>query len=437
MHSIAEGMAHIWQETQGSISPLIERTRTALRGADLPEVSEGENAMDDAVEVSPLIGLAQSVQPDSDDGVRESQVPNSIAEKADPVQTKDSGDVTRIVESDPMEPVPSVPKAVALPLVEQMVSAPEAVISSPLGPREPSVPVPNAAPAMKISKAPPPPAPVLPAPQPRELTDTKQSISPQGGLPQDTRQSLEQRADAGDAQAQHDLALAYLTGVADPETPAMAAELLRQAAIQGLPDAQYNLAVLYDMGQGVRQDDVRALLWYHSAAEQGHPKAQYNLGVMYAEGRGIPLNFEEAARWFEAAANQGMSRALYNLAVLTDEGLGVKQDEKKALELFRAAADSGDQRAIEILSGEGMAAIEGGTDLIGADGFSAAAGVSGAIVAEVQRELARLGFYSGRVDGLLGPMTRAAIRDFERTAGMEQRGEPTVALLEKLKMTES
>ena len=57
----------------------------------------------------------------------------------------------------------------------------------------------------------------------RELTDTKQSISPQGGLPQDTRQSLEQRADAGDAQAQYDLALAYLTG-GRPETPAMAAE---------------------------------------------------------------------------------------------------------------------------------------------------------------------------------------------------------------------
>ena len=133
MHNIAEGVAHIWQETRGNISPLIERTRTALRGADLLEVSEGENAMDDAVEVSPLTGLAQSVHPDSDDGARESQVPNSIAEKADPVQTKDPGDVTRIVDSDPMEPVPSVSKAAALPLVEQMVSAPEAVISSPLG----------------------------------------------------------------------------------------------------------------------------------------------------------------------------------------------------------------------------------------------------------------------------------------------------------------
>ena len=408
-----------------------------MLGADLPEAPEVENAMDDGVGESPLIGLAQSVQPVSDDDTGEAEVLDSIAEKAGPVPSKDSGDVTRIAESGSVEPAPSPAKTATLPPVEQMVSAPEAMIAPPPGPSKPLTSLPNAVSAPKISETSPPPAPALSASQSSEPTDTKQSIPPQGGLPQDARQSLEQRADAGDAQAQHDLALVYLTGAADLETPEMAAELLRRAAIQGLTDAQYNLAVLYDMGQGVRQDDVRALLWYHSAAEQGHPKAQYNLGVMYAEGRGIPLNFGEAARWFKAAANQGMSRAFYNLAVLTDEGLGVKQDKKKALELFRAAADSGDQRAIQMLSGEGAAAIESGADLSGTDGFSATAGVSAAIVAEVQRELVRLGFYSGRIDGLLGPMTRAAIREFERTAGMEQRGEPTIALLEKLKTIES
>ncbi|MEP1785577.1 MAG: SEL1-like repeat protein, partial [Nitratireductor sp.] len=263
--------------------------------------------------------------------------------------------------------------------------------------------------------------------------DTETSPSPESGLLESDRQSLEQRADAGDAKAQHDLALAYLTGAVGTESPERAAELLREAAIQGLPGAQYNLAVLYETGQGVRQDDVRALLWYHSAAEQGHPNAQYNLGVMYAEGRGIPLNFGEAARWFQAAAKQGMARALYNLAVMTDEGLGVVQDKKKALALFSAAADAGDQRAIEMLSGSGETAGQGASPLNSADGVRSTTDVPAAIVANVQRELARIGLYSSSVDGLMGPKTRAAIRSFEQSVGLDESGEATEALLEKLR----
>ena len=55
------------------------------------------------------------------------------------------------------------------------------------------------------------------------------------------------------------------------------------------------------------------------------------------------------------------------------------------------------------------------------------------MVAAVQGELTRLGFYSGRVDGLIGPKTRAAIRHFEKVAGDPENGEVTEALLEKLK----
>jgi len=45
------------------------------------------------------------------------------------------------------------------------------------------------------------------------------------------------------------------------------------------------------------------------------------------------------------------------------------------------------------------------------------------IVTDIQKELARKGFYDGVADGVLGPKTDAAIRDFEKAAGLRALGE--------------
>ena len=49
---------------------------------------------------------------------------------------------------------------------------------------------------------------------------------------------------------------------------------------------------------------------------------------------------------------------------------------------------------------------------------------------EIQRALARLGIYSGAIDGLSGPRTRAAIVEYQAAAGLEVTGDPSAALLE-------
>jgi peptidoglycan hydrolase-like protein with peptidoglycan-binding domain len=51
------------------------------------------------------------------------------------------------------------------------------------------------------------------------------------------------------------------------------------------------------------------------------------------------------------------------------------------------------------------------------------------VVAEIQRELTRRGFYDGPADGLYGPKTDTAIRDFEEAAGLRPSAEPNDALL--------
>jgi peptidoglycan hydrolase-like protein with peptidoglycan-binding domain len=50
-------------------------------------------------------------------------------------------------------------------------------------------------------------------------------------------------------------------------------------------------------------------------------------------------------------------------------------------------------------------------------------------VAEIQRELARHGFYDGAPDGVYGPKTDTAIRDFEQAAGLRPSAEPNDMLL--------
>jgi peptidoglycan hydrolase-like protein with peptidoglycan-binding domain len=53
---------------------------------------------------------------------------------------------------------------------------------------------------------------------------------------------------------------------------------------------------------------------------------------------------------------------------------------------------------------------------------------TGEIIADIQRELTRRGYYDGSVDGLYGPKTDAAIRDFEQVAGLKPSTEPNEVL---------
>jgi peptidoglycan hydrolase-like protein with peptidoglycan-binding domain len=55
------------------------------------------------------------------------------------------------------------------------------------------------------------------------------------------------------------------------------------------------------------------------------------------------------------------------------------------------------------------------------------------VVAEIQKELSRRGFYDGMTDGVYGSKTDAAIRDFEHAASIKAGGEPDEAMLRTIK----
>lgn len=54
---------------------------------------------------------------------------------------------------------------------------------------------------------------------------------------------------------------------------------------------------------------------------------------------------------------------------------------------------------------------------------------------EVQRELSRLGYYRGSIDGVIGPRSRAAIRAYQADHGMVITGRIDATLLRSLRLT--
>jgi localization factor PodJL len=259
---------------------------------------------------------------------------------------------------------------------------------------------------------------------------------------------LEREAQRGEADAQIGLATLYAQGTEVEQDYRQAAHWFREAALQDRAEAQFNLGVLHERGLGVQQDPLEALLWYLNAAEKDHAMAQYNLGVAYADGKGVPEDYVEARKWFTKAAERGLSNAQFNLGVLYEEGYGTDRDLVQAYRWYKIAGAYGDakagaraQKIGQRLNVEDMARA---TALIDAftvmpalsqesPSFSIPAAAPGdfsrEVVKEIQTLLTRLNFDPGPADGIPGGRTVDAIREFQRAAGLEVDGQPTVELL--------
>ena len=146
---------------------------------------------------------------------------------------------------------------------------------------------------------------------------------------------LRQQAEAGNADAQFNLGIAWINGSAGTVNYDQARYWWEKAAAQGQRIAQYNLGVLYDEGRGVSQDYRLAAQWYRKAAQQGFISAQYNLGNLYRDGKGVPQNAYIARDWQEKAAAQGDRDAMYALGSLYQQGaLGISGDGQHALAFY-------------------------------------------------------------------------------------------------------
>jgi TPR repeat protein len=157
-------------------------------------------------------------------------------------------------------------------------------------------------------------------------------------------------ANDGDAAAQYNLGLMYMTGQGVQQDDAAAALWFGKAAEQGYALAQSNLGVFYRDGRGVTRDFTEATMWFRKAADQGDAVGEYLLGYQYSNGIGLPVDYGEAMIWFRKAAEQGHSVAKLHLGVMYAEGRGVPQDYVHAYMWFSLAAAQGEQRAVKTLA---------------------------------------------------------------------------------------
>ena|SRR5437899_10118313 len=62
--------------------------------------------------------------------------------------------------------------------------------------------------------------------------------------------------------------------------PLAVPETIEAKAERGDADVQFGLGLKYANGEGTTQDYVQAARWYLKSAEQDHALAQFNLGIM-------------------------------------------------------------------------------------------------------------------------------------------------------------
>jgi TPR repeat protein len=158
-------------------------------------------------------------------------------------------------------------------------------------------------------------------------------------------QDWTQRAEKGEAAAQHNLGNLYLSGKGPEKDEAKAMAWFQKAADAGYARAQFNLAEGYRLGVGVEKDIAQAIVWYKKAAEQGLASAQVTLGICHELGLGMPKDMVAANTLYRAAADQHDAEAQFRLARIFALGLGTEVNQRVANIYASQAANQGHAQA--------------------------------------------------------------------------------------------
>ncbi len=125
------------------------------------------------------------------------------------------------------------------------------------------------------------------------------------------------------------------------------------------PEAQFSLGNAYAGGKAVRTDQTQAVNWWHKAAENGYPPAQLKLASIYFFGDGVKADIVTATEWARKAAEHNDRETVVQLANLYRVGLRPKNKIGEAVKMFERAAALGDRSALYDLgtiykNGEGV-----------------------------------------------------------------------------------
>lgn len=173
-------------------------------------------------------------------------------------------------------------------------------------------------------------------------------------------------ANAGSAEAELWLGMAYLAGEQVKADPALGRYWLELAAGHGNHEAQYQLSLqqtapgdriqlLTQAAQGgvtkawfelaqLQQEQgelEQARASYGKAAQQGHTRAQYAYGEMLRLGQGGQEDYALALKQYRLAAMKNNRMAQYRMGALREEGLGAPRNRIHAYAWLSLAATEG------------------------------------------------------------------------------------------------
>ena len=283
------------------------------------------------------------------------------------------------------------------------------------------------------------------------------------------------RANANEIPAMEEIARRLIQGIGVAKDPQAGAGWLLRAAGAGSAQAAFNVGVMYERGFVVERDSSRAVEWYRKAADGNMPAAKHNLALLLRDGRGAPRDAKRAIELLHAAARQGMAASMFSLGDMYERGDAGAKDPAAALAWFAIAAEferqinhgedtqlarTADQRsqtlqrvltATELQRAQQLGQaefraiaealappkpspppVDPAAPLVAtapppaaSDDLPSWPKAPAEQIRVIQQTLADLQLLRDKPDGVLGPMTRNAIRDFQRGAGLRASGEPS------------
>lgn len=186
----------------------------------------------------------------------------------------------------------------------------------------------------------------------------------------------------------------------------------REGAVEGSGYSYYKLYVMYLRGYGVQKDSKLAYQMLEESAKRQYAPAEVRLGnkLIFTTKRNRDVN--RGLALLNSAAKKEYKYAYSDLYVIYRYGIGVNKDLAKASQYFRLAKAHG-------LKVPGETSMKKNY-------------YSKSLTTQIQSGLQKLGFYKGTVDGISGPMTLRAIRDFQKFYGYKVNSNLTQATLDQI-----
>lgn len=125
-------------------------------------------------------------------------------------------------------------------------------------------------------------------------------------------------------------------------------DTLQEQAYAGDANAQLRMGLAYAKGIDVDQDIDQAAKWFLMAANQGNAAAQYNMGMLFKYGKGVIQDAEQSKQWLLKSAAQGFQKAL---AHVSPEEIALFQRGESAV-MDNASATMREQPHIDVVTDE-------------------------------------------------------------------------------------